>query len=72
MIMTNVESKLDALARMVKLGFDRVEERFTGIDTQLQSLGRGQEEIKLRLDSKVDRFELREIDRRVTRLEKES
>lgn len=75
---------LDDLAMMVQKGFDHVDKRFAAIDKRfdevdnrfekiekkLDLLERGQEDIKLRQDNCVYRFELKELDRRVGILER--
>lgn len=75
---------LDDLARMVQKGFDHVDKRLTEIDNRvekvdnrfdsiengLSGLVRGQEDIQLRLDNCAHRFELRDLDRRLTTLER--
>ncbi len=55
---------------MVKSGFDEVDKRFdgvdkrfNGIDKRLENLEQGQEEIKMKLDNVVYRFEYDELRR---------
>lgn len=57
------------LARMVKRGFDQMDERFGKIDGRLDILEQGQEDIKLRLDNVVHRFEFKDLVKRIERLE---
>jgi len=66
------------LGRMVKKGFDHVDKRFNDVDkrfnkvdkrfdkveSRLDILEQGQEEIKLKLDNVVYRFELKELEER--------
>ena len=56
------EITLENLAGMIKGGFDEV-------GVRLDTLERGQEEIKLKLDNVAYRFELVELERRVKILE---
>lgn len=70
--MSKEETTIDDLARMVAEGFNGMEKRFTGLENRMDILERGQEDIKLRLDNVAYRFELQDLDRRVTRLEKKA
>jgi hypothetical protein len=56
---------VDKLAAATKRGFD-------GVSIRLDKLEQGQEDIKLRLDNVAYRFELQELERRVTLLEKKA
>lgn len=56
---------VDKLAAATKRGFD-------GVNIRLNKLEQGQEDIKLRLDNVAYRFELQELERRVTLLEKKA
>ena len=60
---TQKNTTINDLAFMVKKGFDQVDERF-------DTLERGQEEIKLKLDNVAYRFEMVELQKRVEVLEK--
>lgn len=64
------------LARMVQNGFTEMNKKFEKIDEKLErldeksiSLEQGQLDIKLRLDNVAYRFELQELDKRITKLE---
>ncbi len=61
------------LARMVQNGFDemkgRVDKRFDKVESRLDVLEQGQEDIKLKLDNVAYRFELEDLEKRVERLE---
>lgn len=61
------------LARMVQNGFDemkgRVDKRFDKVESRLDILEQGQEDIKLKLDNVAYRFELEDLEKRVERLE---
>lgn len=57
------DKKIEDLKKEMRSGFDKVEER-------MDLLERGQEDIKLRQDNCVYRFELKELDRRVRILER--
>lgn len=68
---------LDALAGMVQRGFvsvekrlDGVDERLDGIDKRMDTLEHGQEDIKLRLDNVAYHFELKQLETRVSVLER--
>jgi len=70
---------IDALAGMVKKGFDHMDERFNQVDKRLdqhekrfEDLEQGQEEIKLKLGDVAYRFELVELERRVNILERKA
>ena len=63
-------------AKMVKKGFDDMDERFNGMDkrfdkveNRLDNLEQGQEEIKLRQDNVAYRFEVADLKKRVKKLE---
>ncbi|MDO8424422.1 MAG: hypothetical protein Q7S70_00600 [bacterium] len=60
---------LDDLGAMVKRGFDSVDGKFNKVETQLDDLENGVEEIKLKLDRVAYRFEVEELDRRLKRIE---
>lgn len=75
--MKNKNITLDDLALMVQKGFDhvdkrleQVDKRFDKMEKKLNLLENGQEDIKLRLDNCAYRFELRELDQRVSILER--
>ena len=70
---------IDALAGMVKKGFDHMDERFNQhdkrfetIEKKMDDLEQGQEEIKLKLSNVAYRFELVELERRVNILERKA
>jgi len=60
------------LGRMVKKGFDYVDKRFDKVESRLDILEQGQEDIKLRLDNVAYRFELKDLEKRVKKLELKS
>ena len=67
---------LENLAGMIKKGFDGVDRKFDEntkqhqqIFDRLDNLEQGQEEIKLKLDEVAYRFEVRELDRRLKKVE---
>ena len=67
---------LENLAGMIKRGFDGVDKKFDEntkqhqqIFDRLDNLEQGQEEIKLKLDEVAYRFEVRELDRRLKKVE---
>ena len=64
------------LARMINKGFegnderfDKVETRLDRIEIRLDTLDQGQDEIKLRLDNVVYRFEVEDVKKRVKKIE---
>ncbi len=74
---------IEDIAGMIKRGFDEtakkndVEKRFTEVEKRLDTIENrvhnieeGQEEIKIKLDNFPYRFELRELEKRVSSLEK--
>jgi len=61
----------DRIAKLIKEGFDHVDQRFHSVEQRLSNLERGQENILLRLDQHAHRFELDELDRRVTSIERQ-
>lgn len=64
---------VNQLARMIKRGFDGVDERFDKIERQLKNFREKNslehEDIKLRLSQVAYRFELEEIDKRLKKVE---
>jgi hypothetical protein len=66
----NIDEKIGDLAGLTKRGFDEMGERFDKVENRLNKVEQGQEDIKLRLDNVAYRFELIELQRRVTLLEK--
>ncbi|MDD4900512.1 MAG: hypothetical protein PHS62_00145 [Patescibacteria group bacterium] len=72
--MKNKKVTIEDLAAMVQTGFAEAEnshsKRFNRTEERLDTLERGQEEIKLKLDNVAYRFELVELQRRVEILEK--
>ena len=74
---THLETSIEDLARITKNGFDEmgqlintVDKRVNGVQSDIKELKRGQEDIRLKLDNVAYRFELVELQRRVTLLEK--
>ncbi len=74
---------IDALAGMVKKGFDSIDEtvkkgfssvdvRFNRVEKKMDDLEQGQEEIKLKLGNVAYRFELVELERRIEILERKA
>lgn len=57
-----LNTSIEQLAAIMLKSFEAVDKRFDAMDLDL-------EDIKLRLDNKADRFELKELDKRVTRIE---
>lgn len=75
-LIKKMDEKIDDLAGMTKRGFDEVYDEIHnevgGLKKQMSKLEQGQEDIKLRLDNVAYRFELVELQRRVTLLEKKA
>jgi len=69
-ILERVDEKIDELATVVKAGFDSMDGRINTVENKIDSLERGHEEIKLKLDNVAYRFEIVELQRRVEILEK--
>ena len=66
---TNKKIELEDLALMVGEGFSNVTERLDKVDSRLHNLEQGQEAIKLRLDNVAYRFEVKDFEKRIVRLE---
>lgn len=49
--------------------FDQVDERFDLVDKRFDRIDVDFEDVKMRFDNKADRFELKELDKRVTKIE---
>jgi hypothetical protein len=71
---TNKElaKKIDSLTELVDKLAAATKRDFDGVNIRLDKLEQGQEDIKLRLDNVAYRFELQELERRVTLLEKKA
>ena len=72
----DIKKEFQNLARMVKKGFDHVDSRFNKVDkkfntinNRLDILEQGQEDIKLRLDNVAYRFELKDLEKRLEKIE---
>ena len=80
------EMSIDDLAIIIKKSFYYVEKRFNGVDKRFNNIDKrfdkvekrfdsleiGQEEIKQKFNFTVHRFELKELEYRVEKLEKQS
>lgn len=68
------EDKIDNLARLVVNGHEELKHefnsKFSQMDNRMNRLEIGQDDIKLRLDNVAYRFELNELNKRVSVLEK--
>lgn len=69
--MTNENITINDLGIMVKQGFDGVTTELGKLNQRMDTLERGQEEIKLRLDNVAYRFELVELQKRIEKIEKQ-
>ena len=70
----NVDNRFKAVDDRFKAVDDRfkgIDDKFESIENQLTNLEHGQEDIKLRLTEVAHRFELRELAKRVEKLEKQ-
>lgn len=56
----------------IKDEMGQIRNRLDRVESRLINIGTGQEDIKLRLDNVAYRFELKELDKRVTVLEKKA
>ena len=81
--MSKEEITIDELARMIARGFDNVKEEIGGVDGKVESLRnelsefrkqneREHLELRLRQDNVAHRYEMQDLDERVTRLEKKA
>lgn len=59
----------ESLARMVANGFEHTAKDILGLKDSMITLENGQEDIKLRVDSLAPHFEVKQLERRVKRLE---
>jgi len=64
------EMSIDDLAMMIKREFDNVGERFDNVEEHLDKLEFGQKDMKSELNFMVHKFELKELEYRVEKLEK--
>lgn len=67
-----VAKSVDDLAVITKKGFDAVGKQFEGVNSCMNTLENGQEDIKLRLNNVAYRFEFIELQRRIILLEKKA
>lgn len=68
----SVDKRFDGVDKRFKAvdkRFDGVDNRLGNLEKRMDILGRGQEEIKLRLGNVVHRFELEALKKRMDRLE---
>ena len=66
----DLAKKIDGLSNNINAHALITKKSFESVDKRLGHLEQGQEDIKLRLDNVAYRFELQELTRRVTLLEK--
>ncbi|MDQ1283982.1 MAG: hypothetical protein QG620_330 [Patescibacteria group bacterium] len=67
--MKNKEMNLDDLARMIKKSFDHVDDRFDRVEKDMDDLKRGQKEIRQDMIFTARKFEMKELESRVEKLE---
>ncbi|OGI29672.1 MAG: hypothetical protein A2288_00980 [Candidatus Moranbacteria bacterium RIFOXYA12_FULL_44_15] len=67
--MKNKEMNIDDLARMIKKSFDHVDDRFDRVERDMDDLKRGQKEIKQDMIFTARKFEMKELESRVEKLE---
>lgn len=60
---------LDDLARMIKKSFDHVDDRFDRVEKDMDDLKRGQKEIRQDMIFTARKFEMKELESRVEKLE---
>jgi hypothetical protein len=65
----SIAQAIDTLALAVKQGFDAVDKQFADMGVQLKVIKQDVEDVKLRQDNVAYRFELRELQGRVMKLE---
>ncbi|MFH1612088.1 MAG: hypothetical protein ABH887_02370 [bacterium] len=67
------KKEFELLGRMIKEGFDSADKkndkRFNRVETRLDNLEKGQEEMRLKLDNAAYRFELEDLEKRVRKIE---
>jgi len=64
------DMSIDDLAIVIKKSFDHVDERFDKVEKRLDTLEAGQEDLKTKINFTVHKFELKELEYRVEKLEK--
>jgi predicted nuclease with TOPRIM domain len=60
---------LEVLATMVATGFENTDGNFSNLNDKTETLQSEVSDIKLRLDNLTPKFEVRDLEKRVTRLE---
>lgn len=68
----DLKQEMDTRFDAVEHRMDGIEKRLDGMETRLANVGQGQEEIKEAFAQAATKSEVRELDRRVTCLEKEA
>ncbi|MEO8065920.1 MAG: hypothetical protein ABI643_03675 [Candidatus Doudnabacteria bacterium] len=63
---------IDNLAKMIADGFENTTTEITGVKQDIAEVKQDLEDIKLKFDSVAYKFEVKDLDRRVTVLEKEN
>jgi len=67
--MPRKQTTIEDLARMIKKGFDGNDKRFDRIETRLDRLEQGHEDIQLRLGNVPFKFEVEDLKKRVKKIE---
>ena len=67
--MPRKQTTSEDLARMIKKGFDGNDKRFDRIETRLDRLEQGHEDIQLRLGNVPFKFEVEDLKKRVKKIE---
>ena len=67
--MPRKQTTIEDLARMIKKGFDGNDKRFDRIETRLDRLEQGHEDIQLRLGNVPFKFEVEDLEKRVKKIE---
>ncbi len=69
MKMSKKDMSNEQLARMMAKGFENVDNRFDRIENRLENVESDIEEINLKFDHVAHKFEVKDLERRVTILE---
>ena len=61
---------IEQLAKMIASGFTEFSNKFSSLEVRMDRLELSTDEILLRLGSKADKFEVKDLTKRVTKIEK--
>lgn len=65
-----IKNSFESLEEGLSKRFSQIDQRFDAIDDRFDLIDGDLEDVKLRLDNKANKFELKELDNRVEKLEK--